>query len=60
MKPRALTVDAARVVPILAGCGQRWGPGGSVGFELATGVAHPAHWYDALEVMRELNATLFL
>jgi phosphoribosyl-dephospho-CoA transferase len=29
----------ARVAPILARRGQRWGPGGSVGFEIATGVA---------------------
>jgi phosphoribosyl-dephospho-CoA transferase len=29
----------ARVAPILASRGHRWGPGGSVGFELATGVA---------------------
>ena len=28
----------ARVAPILARRGYRWGPGGSVGFELATGV----------------------
>ena len=28
----------ARVAPILARRGHRWGPGGSVGFELATGV----------------------
>jgi phosphoribosyl-dephospho-CoA transferase len=29
----------ARVAPILASRGDRWGPGGSVGFEIATGVA---------------------
>jgi phosphoribosyl-dephospho-CoA transferase len=29
----------ARVAPLLARRGYRWGPGGSVGFELATGVA---------------------
>jgi phosphoribosyl-dephospho-CoA transferase len=29
----------ARVAPILASRGHRWGPGGSVGFEIATGVA---------------------
>ncbi len=29
----------ARVAPILACRGFRWGPGGSVGFEIATGVA---------------------
>jgi phosphoribosyl-dephospho-CoA transferase len=29
----------ARVAPILARRGHRWGPGGSVGFELATGVS---------------------
>ena len=29
----------ARVAPILASSGHRWGPGGSVGFEIATGVA---------------------
>lgn len=28
-----------RVAPILSSLGQRWGPGGSVGFEIATGVA---------------------
>ena len=28
--------------------------------DLATGVAHPVRWYDALEVMRELGATLFI
>ncbi len=29
----------ARVAPILASRGHRWGPGGSVGFEIGTGVA---------------------
>jgi phosphoribosyl-dephospho-CoA transferase len=29
----------ARVAPFLASRGHRWGPGGSVGFEIATGVA---------------------
>lgn len=28
--------------------------------DLATGVAHPVRWYDSLEVLRELGATLFL
>src|SRR5258706_15993116 len=28
--------------------------------DLATGVAHPVRWYDALEVMRELGANLFV
>ena len=28
--------------------------------DLATGVAHPVRWYDALEVMRELGANLFI
>jgi malonate decarboxylase epsilon subunit len=28
--------------------------------DLATSVAHPVRWYDALEVMRELGATLFI
>lgn len=28
--------------------------------DLATGVAHPVRWYDALEVTRELGASLFL
>ena len=28
--------------------------------DLATNVAHPVRWYDALEVLRELGATLFL
>jgi malonate decarboxylase epsilon subunit len=28
--------------------------------DLATGVAHPVRWYDALEVMRELGANVFI
>jgi malonate decarboxylase epsilon subunit len=28
--------------------------------DLATSVARPVRWYDALEVMRELGATLFI
>jgi malonate decarboxylase epsilon subunit len=28
--------------------------------DLETSMAHPLHWYDALEVMRELGATLFI
>jgi malonate decarboxylase epsilon subunit len=28
--------------------------------DLATSVAHPVRWYDALEVLRELGATLFI
>jgi malonate decarboxylase epsilon subunit len=28
--------------------------------DLATGVAHPFRWYDALEVIRELGANLFI
>ncbi len=28
--------------------------------DLATSVAHPVRWYDALEVVRELGARLFL
>jgi malonate decarboxylase epsilon subunit len=28
--------------------------------DLATNVAHPVRWYDALEVLRELGSTLFL
>ncbi len=28
--------------------------------DLATGVAHPVRWYDALEVTRELGASLFI
>lgn len=28
--------------------------------DLATSVAHPVRWYDALEVMRELGATVFV
>ena len=28
--------------------------------DLATNIAHPVRWYDALEVVRELGATLFL
>jgi malonate decarboxylase epsilon subunit len=28
--------------------------------DLATGVAHPVRWYDALEVLRELSANVFI
>jgi malonate decarboxylase epsilon subunit len=28
--------------------------------DLATNIAHPVRWYDTLEVLRELGATLFL
>ena len=28
--------------------------------DLVTSVAHPVRWYDALDVLRELGATLFL
>jgi malonate decarboxylase epsilon subunit len=32
----------------------------SIREDLATNVAHPVRWYDALEVLRELGATLFI
>ena len=28
--------------------------------DLATSIAHPVRWYDALEVLRELGTTLFI
>jgi phosphoribosyl-dephospho-CoA transferase len=40
----------ARVAPILASRGHRWGPGGSVGFEIATGVA-TARWSSDLDLI---------
>jgi phosphoribosyl-dephospho-CoA transferase len=40
----------ARVAPILASRGHRWGPGGSVGFEIATGVA-TATWSSDLDLI---------
>ena len=39
-----------RVAPILASRGHRWGPGGSVGFEIATGVA-TATWSSDLDLI---------
>jgi malonate decarboxylase epsilon subunit len=32
----------------------------AIGHDLATAIAHPVRWYDSLEVLRELGATLFL
>jgi len=32
----------------------------AIGRDLATSVAHPVRWYSALEVMRELGATVFI
>ena len=32
----------------------------SIREDLATNVAHPVRWYDSLEVLGELGATLFL
>jgi phosphoribosyl-dephospho-CoA transferase len=40
----------ASVAPILASRGHRWGPGGSVGFEIATGVA-TATWSSDLDLI---------
>ena|SRR5271166_5621278 len=31
-----------------------------IGHDLATSVAHPVRWYDALEVLRELGAKVFI
>jgi malonate decarboxylase epsilon subunit len=33
---------------------------GAIREDLATNVAHPVRWYDTLEVLRELGATIFL
>jgi phosphoribosyl-dephospho-CoA transferase len=43
----------ARVAPLLARRGYRWGPGGSVGFELATGVAMAAASSDLDLILRQ-------
>ena len=43
----------ARVVPLLARHGYRWGPGGSVGFELATGVATATASSDLDVILRQ-------
>ena len=32
----------------------------AIRLDLATSIAHPVRWYDALEVMRELGATIFI
>src|ERR1700733_5814833 len=32
----------------------------SIRLDLATSIAHPVRWYNALEVMRELGATIFI
>ena len=43
----------ARVAPLLAIRGYRWGPGGSVGFELATGVATATAASDLDVILRQ-------
>jgi phosphoribosyl-dephospho-CoA transferase len=43
----------ARVAPILACRGYRWGPGGSVGFEIATGVATATSSSDLDLILRQ-------
>jgi phosphoribosyl-dephospho-CoA transferase len=43
----------ARVAPILASRGHRWGPGGSVGFEIATGVATATSASDLDLILRQ-------
>ena len=43
----------ARVAPLLALRGYRWGPGGSVGFELATGVATATALSDLDVILRQ-------
>jgi phosphoribosyl-dephospho-CoA transferase len=43
----------ARVAPILASRGHRWGPGGSVGFEIATGVASATSSSDLDLILRQ-------
>ncbi len=42
-----------RVAPILVGRGQPWGPGGSVGFELATGVVTATATSDLDLILRQ-------
>jgi phosphoribosyl-dephospho-CoA transferase len=46
-------VALARVAPLLALRGYRWGPGGSVGFELATGVATATASSDLDVILRQ-------
>jgi phosphoribosyl-dephospho-CoA transferase len=43
----------ARVAPLLAFRGYRWGPGGSVGFELATGIATATASSDLDVILRQ-------
>jgi phosphoribosyl-dephospho-CoA transferase len=43
----------ARAAPILARHGLRWGPGGSVGFEIATGVATATSLSDLDLILRQ-------
>ena len=43
----------ARVAPILSSRGHRWGPGGSVGFEIATGVATATSSSDLDLILRQ-------
>jgi phosphoribosyl-dephospho-CoA transferase len=43
----------ARVAPILASRGHRWGPGGSVGFEIATGVETATSSSDLDVILRQ-------
>ena len=43
----------ARVAPILSRRGHRWGPGGSVGFEIATGVATATSSSDLDLILRQ-------
>jgi phosphoribosyl-dephospho-CoA transferase len=43
----------ARVAPILASRGHRWGPGGSVGFEIATGIATATSSSDLDLILRQ-------
>ena len=43
----------ARVAPILASRGHRWGPGGSVGFEIATGMATATSSSDLDLILRQ-------
>jgi phosphoribosyl-dephospho-CoA transferase len=43
----------ARVAPVLASRGHRWGPGGSVGFEIATGAATATSSSDLDLILRQ-------
>jgi phosphoribosyl-dephospho-CoA transferase len=47
----------ARVAPLLSHRGYRWGPGGSVGFELATGVP-TATWSSDLDLVLRRDCRL--